>query len=136
MTYSPPKPVILTLHSDAASVLKSPAEKAAYIVRFMFVNPGGVTEYIPTISFRTINAMYGNNPVEMCTAVKEQLKKAIDEVLDMYNVNITVDYEQLDATGKYSLTIAITDSTGIPILPKNIITIADDNVISVDFNNG
>jgi CRP-like cAMP-binding protein len=131
-----PKPAIVTLHSDAASVLTAPVDKIAYLIKFMFLNPGNVTELNNTISFRMLQAQYGLNRTELANAVQKELQRSIDENVDIFNTNVTVTSTAADAQGRYGLSVEIRDTNGVLIMPINKIRVEDDNVIDINYASG
>lgn len=144
-------PVVPTLHNISTPVLTKLGDQLAYVVRFYFVNPGGISSNNEDelISFRKLNSLYGKRPNEMCERVATQLEAICKRYTDNVRVVCTQqkDYhrssEDIDPNtglgvlqGTYKMEIAITDNDGNPLIPHRTIKIMQNgDAMDVTFDH-
>lgn len=145
-----PIPVIPTLHNISTPVLTQLGDQLAYVIRFYFANPGGISSNNEDelISFRKLNSLYGKRPQEMCNKVAQQLEQICHRYTDHVRVECTYQNEihrsdEIDPlTGKgylqgtYKMEIAVTDDDGVPLIPHRLIKILQNgDAIDVTFDH-
>lgn len=125
-----PIPVIPTLHAKSNPVLKDLGEKAAYTVRWFFANPGRTSSVneAEIISFRKLNASFGNRPEMLCEKIAESLRLIMLRYTK--DVDVTCNFkaergfnDDGSLAGNYTLEISITDTNGQPLIPASTIKI-------------
>lgn len=143
--------VIPTLHSVSTPTLTRIEDQVAYLIRFFFANPGNtsVNNESEMISFRKLNAKYGNNPQELCKYTAEQLQDACSRfdntiVVDCnYQMKEFRDPNEISTAsgqpillGNYAITINVHYSDGTPVIPIGTVVIGEGGkTIDLKFNN-
>lgn len=129
-----PKPALLTLHNHSAQVLIRPADQLAYAIRWFFVNPGSTSSNNEgeMISFRKLNAKYGNSPADFTSMISGMLTAIVSKYYP--GATAEVEYEKKDGysndgahKGNYGLIIKVADAGGNAIIPSGRIVIGGDN---------
>lgn len=130
------KIAVPTLHSRSNPYLESPANTALYLIRFYFANPGSVSSVMNNeiISFRRTEAKYGKDKNKLAEEIGNELTAAMNRYYPDEGYIATVSVEDIEGTGtdgsllgNYGITIAITNSDGVPVCPRSGITVAKDN---------
>ena len=148
-----PKPVVPTLHNISTPMLTKLGDQLAYVIRFYFANPGRTSSNNEDemISFRKLNAKYGNDPGEMCARSAAAIEAACRHYKDDARVSITYEMirgfssnpEDLDPEaggrprlqGSYTMDITVSDSNGNPLIPHRLIKIMNNgDAIDVTFD--
>jgi len=125
--------VVPTFHNATHGILKSPTDVALYLIRWPFANPGATSSQLEDemISFRELEAVYGKSPDDLCREISNRLKVAMDHYFpEQYNVNATYE-EETDGSGKYSISIDISDNNGQPICRRHMIEVNADGDFTI-----
>ena len=131
-------PVVPTLSKITDPMLKSKENVIMYLIRFLFVNPGGTTSINEgeMISFRKLVAMYGStNPEQLANKISEMMTTSVahyfpnDGISVVCNVVKEEGYDK-DGTylGNYSIEIAARDRDGAAICPNTLIKASADGL--------
>lgn len=127
-------PCIPLLSNGPITILKKKTDIAAYLIEFMFNNPGETSDQIEDelISFRKLNAMYGNDQKLLAAAVGDQLQAILSKYYPDSGIVVSCDSHDIDASW-YGLIINIMDNNGESILLTKNISVSTDNGLEIKF---
>lgn len=119
--------VIPTLHAGMSEIVRTDADKLAYIIRHAFKNPGNTSLYIEDslISFRKLDAEYGRNGVTLAGVVENRLLEIATELIEDLG-SLTVTY-QSGEDPLYHLIVEATNKSGVAILQSVNIAVSPDD---------
>ena len=131
-------PVVPTLSKITDPMLKSKENVIMYLIRFLFVNPGGTTSINEgeMISFRKLVAMYGStNPEQLANKISEMMATSVAHYFPNDGISVVCNmvkeegYDK-DGTylGNYSIEIAARDRDGAAICPNTLIKASADGL--------
>lgn len=109
--------VIPTLFVNQLEI-SSPADTLAYLLRFLFNNPGWTSSQIEPslLSLRKFISTNTENIDTLPSTIQNVLDAAVKRYYPTYNV--TVSNKKI-STATYNLEIVITDQLGVPIFSAN-----------------
>lgn len=121
-----------TLHDRATATLTDPADIAAALIRWMFSNPGRVSDHFEheLISFRQISARYPDDVNGIAMTIQTQLQAALNRYFPDNSISVSVTTENITSIS-YKLTISITDSSGNPLMKGTRFNI-QDGLVEID----
>ena len=114
-----PIAAIPTFHYGTVTTVTSQADVLAYLLRFMFANPGWTESYHEKemLSFRVMNARCGDDPNALASTISNGLQAAMARYFPNAIPVINVDVGEINPDGTYALSIEATNSAGQVILP-------------------
>ena len=124
--------VLPTFHNSSTSILRTPGDVAAYLIRFMFTNPGRTSEHYENrmISFQKLMASYEHDRDALAEAVQGQLQMALYQYFPELRLSVTVHHE-IVSENWYKLIISIVDGNSIPVMSGTKINI-QNGIITID----
>lgn len=130
-----PIPVCPTCYSISAPNLKKPSDVALYLITWLFNNPGHVSSLNrdEMISFKYLEAQYGQQPDVLAHEIEERLTRALDHYFPNKSYAALVTVEMKDGyaddgtyQGNYGLNIAMVDENQAALIPRQQIKIGSD----------
>jgi hypothetical protein len=131
-------PVVPTLSKITDPMLKSRENVIMYLIRFLFVNPGGTTSINEgeMISFRKLVAMYGSrDPDQLANKISEMMTAAAAHYFPNDGINVVCQMVKEDGyredgtyLGNYAIEIAARDRDGVAICPNASIKASTDGL--------
>jgi hypothetical protein len=109
--------VLPTLHNRSTPELRTPGDIAAYLIRFMFTNPGRTSEHYEDrmVSFQQLAADYESDRESLAGAVQNRLQTAMYQYFPNMGISVSVRYETIEDP-YYRLIINIVDSDNNPVM--------------------
>lgn len=123
----PHQPVIPVLSINTDKLTRK-EDQIAYIIRHAFYNPGWTSSQIEgyLVSMRRLLAQYEYDRNEFANGLKQKLELAIKHLYA--DLSVSVDTVML-SPNTYSVTIAVTNAQGQPILSSSNIKVVDNEII-------
>ena len=131
-------PVVPTLSKITDPMLKSRENVIMYLIRFLFVNPGGTTSINEgeMISFRKLLAMYGSkDPEKLANKISEMMTTSVAHYFPDDGINVVCNMVKEDGYGEdgtylgnYSIEIVARDRDGYAICPNTLIKASTDGL--------
>lgn len=130
-----PVPAVPSLSNVSRPLLKSKENVALYLIEFLFSNPGKTSSHAEgeMVSFRRLVAEHGSMSKEvLADKIGEMLTTSLGHYFpndDLRAVcSITEEMGVINGVyqGNYSITIAMQDRDGIPIIPNRLIHATKD----------
>lgn len=125
--------VIPSLHNGPTDILTDMQKKLWSVIAFSFNNPGSISNVIEPelISFRKINAEYGNNRDQLAAEYERQLSTVLRNIFPNDNLVVNVAVDIIDEVN-FKLNINI--SSGATVLLLAPIPIGHDSVQITNWN--
>ena len=126
-----PIAAIPTSHYGTVTTVSNQADVMAYLIRFLFANPGWTESYHETemLSFRVMNAKCGDDPTALAEMISNGLQRAMSRYFPNAIPVVNVIVTSINPDGTYALSIEATDSTGVPLIPINKFKVNKDGEI-------
>lgn len=123
----PHQPVIPVLSINTDKLTRR-EDQIAYIIRHAFYNPGWTSSQIEgyLVSMRRLLAQHEYDRSEFANGLKQKLELAVKHLYA--DLSVSVDTVVL-SPNTYSVTIAVTDAQGQPILSSSNIEVVDNEII-------
>ena len=120
---------IITLHYSVEPILKSTADKVAYILRHFAYNPGFTSSFFPDmeLSLRGLAAKTANNPDATCRNIALALDEAFKRLMPDAGLQVDAGIVYGSSTF-FTVQIKVTDSLGNLIIPAGKIEIKDNRI--------
>lgn len=132
----------MPLLSSTINKLTDVQEITAALVRYVLLNPGGVTDCFEdeNLSFRTLASTYESDKDSLCSALKTGFTKALQRYFPDYTVNADFThsfYNDDPAEMRYNISFDITyidaDGNTVPGITKEVFTVESDGRITLNF---
>ena len=122
-------PVLPSLQLGTKDLLETPTDIIWYIIRFSFENPGFTSSLneASLVSFRVLEAEYGENKEILADNYAGKLSSAINNYFPGGNYKVSVLTEDINET-TYKLILSVTDLEGKVVLPASNATVTEDSI--------
>lgn len=125
-----------SLHSISNPIMTKKEDVAAYLIQFLFANPGGTSSLNEgeMMSFRKLVAKHGaKDPNVLADAIGSMLTESIRHYFPDDGILATCQIEEVNGyddngrlLGTFGITIAIRDKNGTPVIPLSKLNVAKD----------
>lgn len=131
-----PVPAVPSLHSFSSPALTKREEVAAYLIQFLFANPGSTSSVNEgeMMSFRKLVALHGNKDTNflaeqignmLTTSLAHYFPK--DRMTAVCGIEPEEGYDENGVLqGTYGITIAIRTADGTAVIPRSKISASKD----------
>lgn len=131
-----PRPAVPSLHAISNPILTKKEDVAAYLIQFLFANPGSTSSMNEgeMMSFRKLVAMHGSeHPDLLANSISDMLTTSLSHYFPEEQLTATCAIEPEEGydengvlLGTFGITIAIRNIEGAAVIPTSKLQVSKD----------